>query len=67
MAAKKKTKTQIKSEFIDAMFRLIQTCPPEDFNTFGFVILANCGRLDEATELVNNFINETNNKNGHAE
>lgn len=65
MAAKKKTKTQIKSEFIDAMFRLIQTCPPEDFNTFGFKLLANSGRIDDATDIINNFINEFNNKNGH--
>lgn len=62
---KKKTKTQIKDEFVDSMFRLIQTCPPEDFPIFGFKILSRAGRLEDATDIVNNFINEINNKNGH--
>jgi len=65
MAAKKKSKTQIKDEFMDAMFRLIQTYPPEDFNMFGFLFLIDCGRIEDSTCLINNFINEFNNKNGH--
>lgn len=59
MAKSKKTDGRAAElAFMDALFRLVQACPPEGFNIIGFQLLGASGRLFDATELVNKYVDE---------
>ena len=57
---KKKTKKEIELEFMDSMYHLIQIKPPQGFHIEGFKLLTISGRIEEATQMINKYIEEQN-------
>jgi hypothetical protein len=53
-----KSKKQITEELMEAMYRFIQLNPPDGFRLAYFQLMTQCGRIEEATQILTDFNKE---------